>query len=410
MFRKTFVAGLCLLADLGMAYGQITIAEFIKSANTEVELRLYDEQLQYLSQNPYQISMLKKMEFRTENDELASNQQEFAIRINPANPWERKSNNGYFTDYQSAATIRRELALKKTIADRYMQVIDYLHLKELKNLTNEEKSLVEKQLLIMEGQSSSGLFDARDYVELKLKEIEKFVDHEQVDLDVTIQLAKIDKIYIPLYITELNWHLNNIISVDRIEEVIDSLFAEPIASTLMRLQEQKINIAKREYEMERSNTDLGFIQTGYFPNRSKNQFGIRLGVRIPIANPNKGDMARQQLEIMERQNKLEMMENELKMEKDIIYQKLKHSISKFKEVLNMVGSFDFNAINQSLATINLQNPLITIKLKSQTLNLDYLLLRLRKNILSDYIKILEHCDVLQHQPMVNVLSNDLRKI
>ena len=45
MFRKTFVAGLCLLANLGMAYSQITIAEFIKSANTEVELRLYEVQL-----------------------------------------------------------------------------------------------------------------------------------------------------------------------------------------------------------------------------------------------------------------------------------------------------------------------------------------------------------------------------
>ena len=75
------------------ASAQVTLAEFIKSANEDPEVKTFSEQARYLEQRTYRLPFLQRLELRTQNRELLANQQEYALRVTPANPWEVRNNN-----------------------------------------------------------------------------------------------------------------------------------------------------------------------------------------------------------------------------------------------------------------------------------------------------------------------------
>src|SRR5689334_15617377 len=126
------LASIFLLLGNADSFGQVTINEFLKSALDDSELQSYDAQLKYLESKPYRLSPLQKLEFRTKSNELDPGRQDYAIRINPANPWEMKSNANYFKGYQSVLAFEKDFAWKESLLTRYLLIIELLYDTEMK--------------------------------------------------------------------------------------------------------------------------------------------------------------------------------------------------------------------------------------------------------------------------------------
>lgn len=410
---KHFFLYLLLIFVSHHAYSQFTMAEFIRSAAEAPEVKSADAQINYLQSNPYRLSPLQKLEFRTQNRELLYTQQQYALRFDPANPWEMRSNNKYFEEYKSSLSFEKEMALKTSLVDRYNLVILYFYYYELKSFAEESEKLVEKQLAILERQSVSSFFDADEYVKLKVEQLDKTVEKEETDFDWQSQKSAVSQLDPQASGKRISWETQPLISIDRMERVADSLKAQIINPLEVAYRQQKVNVARSQYNLEKSNINMGFLQTSYDRrrvNQDRTPFNISLGVTIPITNPNKGDMARRKLDEIESEFELNAARIEDQASQDISYLKLKESIHRYRELQRKIDELKNSSMQKDLTLLKEGDPLIALQFEAGLNKLKVLQSKLMRKALTYYVEFLTQSDHLQQKPLVNYLSDHLTRL
>ena len=392
------------------AFSQVTISEFLESAGDDPLVRSADAQISYLQSKPYRLSPLQKLEFRTRNRELMYTQQEYALRFNPANPWEMRSNNKYFEEYSSSLSLEKEVALKSALVDRYNLVILYLYYYELKSLAELNEKLVEKQLSILERQSASSFFDADEYVKLKMEQLDRSVEKEETDFDWQSQKSAVSQLHPAASGMNIAWETQSLISMDRMERVADSLNTQTISPLEVAYRKQQVNVARSQYNLEKSNINLGFLQTSYDRrrvNQDRTPINISLGVTIPIVNPNKGDMARRKLNEIESEYELKSAQIEDEASQDISYLKLKESIGRYRDLQRKIGELKNSSLQTDLTLLKNGDPLIALQFEAGLNKLRVLQSKLGRKALTCYVEFLTESDHLQQKPLINYLSGSL---
>src|SRR5687768_14387216 len=122
MIRAWATLLFCLLVTSGFA--QLTIGQFIQSTERDAEQKAFISQLEYLASKPYRLAPIQKLEFRTRTNELDFGRQDYAIRVNPANPWEVRNNNRYFKEYASELGFEMELLFRDALVERYTLIAE----------------------------------------------------------------------------------------------------------------------------------------------------------------------------------------------------------------------------------------------------------------------------------------------
>ncbi|NJN44922.1 MAG: hypothetical protein HC806_09530 [Anaerolineae bacterium] len=113
--------------------------EFLQSVFEEPAVQAFDNQNNFLDSNPYRLSIIRRMEFRTESNQLDPQRQDYALRLNPANPWELKRNNEYFQHYQQVLQLDRDRVIKESLKERYEAIVEWAYFNEIKKLKEEEE-------------------------------------------------------------------------------------------------------------------------------------------------------------------------------------------------------------------------------------------------------------------------------
>lgn len=390
---------------------QITILDFIRSALQDPEIKTFDKQVAYLNGKPYKLSPLQKFEFRTQNRELQTNQQEYALRFTPANPWEIRNNNQYFKAYQSSLLFERDLLLKEALTKRYVQIIYILYYSELKLLLDDMRLLVDNQVAILEKQQTSSFFDADDYVELKMKQLSRMVEVEEADFELQNQQHRVVRLYPDARGQRLTWNLDAVISIDRLESVVDSLTNASLVSASVEYQKQKIEMASLEYALEKANINVGFLQTEFDQRKveqDRSPINISFGVTIPITNPNKGDMAKRKLEMIEAEYDLEEAKQESQTDRVLLQENVGNLIKRYRSLQLKIDQLENGNLIQSLSALKGGDPLIVTQYREDIVKLEMLLLKLKRDIYFAYIEYLSLADNLQQQPLINYLSENLK--
>jgi hypothetical protein len=392
---------------------QIPVSEFLRSAENDPEVNTFREQSAYLQTKPFQLSPLQRLEFRTQNRELIPHQQEFGLRITPANPWEVKHNNTYFKSYQAAIDLRNEMALKDALTERYVAVIQYVYFREAAALTRYSRELLNDQLSILEKQSGSNFFDADDYVDLQLDLMERTVELEESEFSVIARMHEVEKLYRKSAGDSLAWKLGDLIDMERVAVVMDSLTAVDIISVTQAYQRQKIQLALDEYKLEKANINAGFLQAE-FDNRRQEQgrtpFNVSLGITIPIVNPNKGDMTKRQMDVIEARNDLQESVLEEKETTISSQDKAQRLLLRYRMVKEKLKSYESGSLAGMLTAIEGGDPRIVVKFNENLVKLKLLLLRIRRDALLAYVDYLASADKIQQRPMINYLSPTLEEI
>lgn len=393
--------------------GQVTVSEFLRSAKDDREVRLFEEQLSYLQQKPYQLSPLQKLEVRTRSNQLDPARQDYALRLNPANPWEVRHNNNYFKEFQLVLATRKAIVLKEVLAARYKLVIDFMYYRELKALAEEDKKLAEAALAVLGMQQYSDSFKGDDFVKLNLEHLNKVVALEEVSFEMDNQMDHIVEKHPAAFDQNIEWDYQRILSIDQIEMVVDSLFTAEGSNIALAYQEGKVNLANQEFKLERSNINVGFLQTQYEPYRieqNRKPWNISMGITIPIANPNKGDMTKRKLEVIEAQYDLDEKRGELQSQRVMLHRRLKNLITRYRLTKLKMDELKNGTLAKTLTEMKGNNPLAAIQFNANTLKLQGIVLKLRQSILSTYIEFLSSTDRLQQHPITNYMSSDFEEI
>ncbi len=407
---KWLFLNLALFFFSGLVCAQVTISDFIRSAEDDQEVKSVDAQINYLKSKPYRLSPLQKLEFRTQNRELLYSQQEYALRLNPANPWEMRSNNKYFEEYSSSLSIEKEVALKNALVDRYNLVILYLYYFELKSLAERNANLVDKQLSLLERQSASSFFDADEYVKLKVEQLDRSVEKEETDFDWQSQKSAVSQLHPAGSGKSIVWETQVLMTIDKIEHVADSLSKQMVNPLEVAYRKQQVNVARSQYNLEKSNINLGFLQTSYDRrrvNQDRTPINISLGITIPIVNPNKGDMARRKLSEIESEYELKIAQIDDQTSQDIAFRKLKESIARYRDLQLKIEKLKNSSLQNDLTLLKGGDPLIALQFEAGLNKLRVLQSKLKRKVLTYYVEFLTESDHLQRQPLINYLSDHL---
>jgi hypothetical protein len=278
MFRFGYFLPLLLLS--ASLHAQISIGQFIKSGERATEIQIFNSQIEYLSTKPYRLAPIQKLEFRTKNNQLDPARQDYAIRINPANPWEVRNNTNYFKAFQSALSFEKDIIFKEALIERYTMITELLYFISLRKLHEEKRGLTDAQVGILEKQQGSTFFDAKDYLELKVDQMTNMVEIEEAQYEIDRQARRIGIKYSGSEPVSVNWDSEHVISVERIEQVVDSLLYDELPSAEASYKEQKIRVATAEYKLEKANIGVGFFR--HSMNRIAKNRGVNPGILLSV--------------------------------------------------------------------------------------------------------------------------------
>lgn len=392
---------------------QVSIREFLQTAKSDLELTSFDEQIRYLDTKPYRLSPLREMEFRTKNNQLDPSRQDYGLRFSPANPWELKNNSNYFRQYRTTLALERELVLKEALTTRYNLIAELLYFREIKKLKEDNSRLITTQLSILERQANSDLFNGEDYLELKLDQMDRMVELEEAVFEMDNQLRKMSVLSANVSDVSIGWTYADILSVERIAQVSDSLMSVQSTPVTVTYRENKIQLANQEYLLEKSNINLGFLQTTYEEYRTEQDrkpWSISLGITIPITNPNKGDMTKRRLDVIEATHDRDEAKVEFQTERLLSHEQLRSLIKRYRDIREKITALNVGSLSGTLKAIKDENPMAAVRFNGNLLKLKELEIKLRHNIVLAYIKFLNSTDNIQQPPAVNYLSGRLEPI
>ncbi len=402
---------LCMFPFLVQA--QVSMEDFLHAALEEPALKSFSNQDNFLNNKPYRLAPIQKLEFRTESNQLDPERQDYAVRLNPANPWEIKRTNQYFESYQELLQLDRDRVLKESLFARYEVIIGWMYYQEIRDLKEEDKKTTEKLLSILEGQRFSSFFDANDYVKLKLEQVDKIIELEETHFEIDNQRRRVEGLYEHAKLKTIEWPITQIISIEQLQTVVDSLLKQPATGGEVAYREKQIDLASREWQLEKSNLSVGFLQTQYQHYRieqGRKPWSISMGVTIPVFNPNKGDMTKRKLEVIEAEGDRDQATSDQQTGRELTSEKIKSLMKRYTEVSTMMNDLNVGTLATTLQRINDSNPTAVMRLQSNLIKLKTMAARLKQEIYLSYIDFLGYSEALQRQPLVNYLSPTLSEL
>jgi hypothetical protein len=390
-----------------IAQAQVSMEDFLQAAWNEPALQTFANQEDYLNTNPYRLAPVRRLEFRTESNQLDRTRQDYALRLNPASPWEMKRTNQYFKTYQELLQLDRDRVLKESLQARYKVIIGWLYFEEIKQLKEVDTKTTDKLIQILEAQRNSGFFDAKDYVELKLDQVEKAIELEETRFEIDNQRRRVEALYEQARLKNLSWSMTDVLSIDQVKIVVDSIAHQTSATGEVAYREKKIDLFTSEWKLEKSNINVGYLQTKYENFRidqNRRPWSVSLGVTIPVFNPNKPNMAKRKLEAIEAEGDLAQAKSDQQAGREILQAKIESLIKRYHDVSMLMESLKVDELATTLQQINDSNPMTTVRLQSNLIKSKTMATRLKQEIYLSYIEFLSYSEVLQQRPVINFLS------
>ncbi len=403
---RTLVCTLLFLS-LGSSsiYSQQSFNDFLLTAFEDINLQQYDAQIGFLKKRNFSIPIIDRLEIRGGNNELTKEDQQYAVRIRPANPWKIRRNIALFNATKKELSIQKQLQFAENLQDRYEIALGYLIQKKLVELQEQRFDIIKQRAHILENNQQSTLFNPKEYVEAKLDQIESLNDIEEAN---SSKLYLEQQIALILQTTSFNWDNEELISILQIQGHSTSIAQKMLPSTELELIAQQVEVARQEVRVEKADFNIGFFQTEYSPFRDKNSdYGFSVGLTIPIFKSNKNKIAERKLDEIEVQNEYVSQQYSDSVNRILNFQYLQQMISQHQMLEKQIDELDLDSAIDNINRIEDNNPLSLLDLKEGILKLEEVRLKSRKNVLEQYLEFLKAFGVFNSIPLTNHLSNQL---
>jgi hypothetical protein len=389
---------------------QVPMEEFLSSAWDDPAVKSFSTRDQYLQNKPYQLSPVRRLEFRTETNQLDPDRQEYQLRLSPSNPWEMKYTNRYFGAYREMLQYDRDRALKEALYARYVEIADWVYQSDVESLRREEKEITDQLVQVLEAQRFSRFFDPEDYVELKLDQVDRAVDLEKVRFELDNVKHRVAALYASAQLQRLDWTRENIITVAALEQVVDSISIYETAGGEVAYRLKRIDLASQEWHLEKSNINIGYVQARYQEFRldqERSPWSITLGVVIPVFNPNKGDMTKRKLDMIKAQDDYDAVKQQITNDGFIAREKLKSLLERLADIRTLQENLNIDELTSHLQAMNSNNPVLGLQVKRKLVKLQVMEAQLHHQVVLTYLDFLKTTERLQQRPLINYLSPQL---
>jgi len=387
---------------------QETVSDFFLTAFEDQSLLTYDTRINFLKPSNFRIPVIDEIEVRAGNDDQTYEDLQYAFRVRPSNPWKIRRNNALFNATKKELDIRRKIEFKENLISRYELLTTYFFEQSIFDLITKQQLLISKKASIFQENMESDLFDARDFAEAKLDQIEGLekMDEALVQWNQTQQ-----RISTILNRTDFDWSSFNLITVDQIDNISSRISNSSFNSVELDLVAQRMEVARQEVRVEKADFDIGFLQAEYFPFTNRDsEIGYSIGFTIPIFQNNRPQIAERKLDELELKSELDNEQRIDSVKKLLEYEHLKNLILHHRMITEEVNKIDLETLINNLARIEDYDPIAIIELQEGILKIDEILLKSQQRVLEQYLDFLFIFDVIIEQPLINYLSDSLTTI
>src|SRR5690554_6358223 len=193
---------------------QESLDDFILTAFEDLNLQQYESQIQFLTKRTYSLPLIDKLEARYDNDDLKKDDQEYALKLKPNNPWKVRRNNALFNASKRELQAEKKILLNENLYCRYELALGYLIEQEAQATANAKLDIINQMATILSENQQSVLFDPKSYVGIKLKQIDALSTIGEIKQASNFYTQHITTI---LHTTQFNWDNVELISVENVE-------------------------------------------------------------------------------------------------------------------------------------------------------------------------------------------------
>lgn len=392
-----------ILAVLTVTGQTVTMDQVLRQAGIAPEVTAVEKQLNGLENLEFGLPWVNNLEFRTRNNELLYNRQQYALRLDIENPFKVIQNKKYFELRRQLGLLRRQRAFKEVITDRYLMLAELIGASGHLNIRSMQDSLRRKLVEVYSEKSDSPGFDAGDMISARLDVISGQADLKEAEYEFAVLERKLtaDAGAQGSKVTGLSEH----IKPDFIALLIDSV-RQGADITEIAEKSAESALAEQKVKVESSSFTLGWVQGMYAPYQiaeGDKPTGVALGVTIPVFRKNKDDQARSKVQLIEEQTELNLMKTQAASGFDERRESLRIKVRHYTEIRELLKAIRSDQFSY-LSTVRNYDPVPLMKLEAELLKFKVLLNKIETSILTEWILMLDQADVLIKAPLRNYLS------
>ncbi|HEX5113366.1 MAG TPA: hypothetical protein VFV79_10990 [Saprospiraceae bacterium] len=409
---------LCLIVATGLFYisnGQAIISSgtILASAREDMAPELQKRHTQYMQETNHGLPFVEEISLRTETDRFDADRQEFLGRISLNGLSEMRHVRDLHSAVLTAQQKTERVYLHEALVDRYetiasiYQVLQELSLREQLQLVYEDKITVLKKM--------ASLNVKPDLDELIKAEFD--LDEEVLNIESSYaQLEHLKNLVAILSPgTSGEWQLDtaHFITPAQMELVIDQIAVTVSQNPSLVEKQNKIEEINAEYDLEKaeSNQMLDYLQVRYAGRPEENsfnqEFSFGAGFLLPFKGSSTVKLNELKIEKNDANQEAQIYENELTRELTIALQKIKSLGARYRTAeqqwKNSQASFTLDQYSVAQA----EGPFLLLSAKEMQLKREMALLDIQRDMLEEYLKVLDWNGQLSVEPQVNYLSTNL---
>ena len=383
----------------------------MSSARNDLALNPTKAKMDFLNDNNFDGPWVSRVEFRTRSNDANLSQEDFRFRITPGNPGELKANQRYYTKQVDLLSIEYKEELNKGLLRRYNAAID--HIFEFQKKRNVEKQLEVNRNLFSMMSKSNGTYeiDLGDLIDSESEELDLKLSIEESQINLEEIEYEIKQIY--QFEGNLDWEQVDLIEIEDILNLFEEFKNRPSGQYISLVEMEKRNaLAAERFNIEKSESlrNIGYFQAEYDTDRgdeSFDHFGYQIGIRIPIVNPDKPQVNRRKLALMDDEALLEEKKDDHRKRLELAVLRMQHYSNQHREIilkLESVSQKNFLALQNPGKSISFSD-----LIKMNEFNIELLAKKnsIEKNIYQTYLEYLNLNGMLTETPMRNYLSKNL---
>lgn len=382
--------------------------QFIRLSFDYIPIRSFQEQVNLLKPEEAQPAVIDEIQFRFSNDEFQPQDQRYDIRFRPTNPLVRKKTKELYQNRKLQLQTDAARAIDKEIFERYELIISWIETQQTLKLIEERIAINRQRIEWLKEYPGADFFDANSYTDAHADKLKLWSDKTDLELKVkelhrSINLKLGDNISHNYIIT---WEQNITLSAQDIEAYLKSSvehsLSQPLQVYLAQLAFQETQL---EQEIERVNTDMGFIQTEYFPNRSnKSLLGISAGITLPLFHKNRTDLMNLSLEEKERSLDILAEQKKASLEQNYWKSHLITVLEKYLELVQLYIQMNLQEMRSTLQVLDDYEPLKTLEWQEMELNWKEIEQHWYFELIKTYIGYLSSKELLSREPYIDWLD------
>jgi len=384
---------------------QFDVNTYLARSSNEVEIQALNAQMDFLSETDFRSPFFREFEFRMRTRDFETGFDDFRFRISPLNPYERRANKQYASAID--AQMQSEILVNYTtvLESRYQILIKHIYLRNISNSIEQGEQYYRQLMLAKSKVREGGGGSAKDLIQLdkKLFSISLKKDNLEAELERVEYLIGTGY----TFDGDISWNDYPLVSVESIQNTLEFIDqTDPSTNLYVQNERNKIRVAENDLEINKqeSFSNIGYIQAEYRPYQGETlseTMGMQIGFQLPIVDPDRPDLERRKLRLIEDQEDVLEMQRDVEMNLFSYKNKLEAAIRQYDKVSLKIESLLKFAPSASTSTVE-----VLLELREYKEDLQEMQQEIYSQILSSYITLLQYHGLLARAPYRNYLSDE----